>query len=172
LVMKCGNAAGRPTALGSVRRAELIVRNMATSFGRNLTRSGDHRCLAPLRQSKPITGSTKISMKDPFHPAREFFKGDEYARFLEELLHTPETYEDTIPSPHPHITMFYLHIDFGICRDEMAIGDGQVMLTADAARSLARQRLRHPDVDPDTQDRIMDMLCQIERHERHKRHEK
>lgn len=105
-------------------------------------------------------------MKDIKQQARNFFTDEEYALFIEETKTLLAQGQEPQPDTAPLSFMLFLHDVYGVQRNEVGIVDGDVRLTVRASKRIAQKRLRDSDVEPDLQDRIMEIIRVLGSHEK------
>lgn len=97
--------------------------------------------------------------------ARAFFRKGEYALFLKEAKrYRARSFKQTMKKT-PYAVMLVMHVDWGLSREDMEIINGRIHIHKSGAISMARARLQQPDVSPELQDHLMDVLGELIRSE-------
>lgn len=95
---------------------------------------------------------------------RRFFPAIELPIFFEEIrrIHAGE---DVVDLRHfPYSTMLWMHAQFGIPRDQMIfLQDGEVLLSSEGVKAMARKRLQDADLSPDQHDFVIDFIDMVNR---------
>lgn len=89
----------------------------------------------------------------------KFFPTVELYAFFDETLRFQASGGTADMRSYPHLTMLWIHCQFGVPRSQMTvIPSGEVLLTPDAVKAMARKRLQGGDLSPEEQDAVIDLI--------------